>query len=163
MSVAGIFGSSLFANAVSQVAQKLAPSANQNTGTQSVFGALQQKLLESSSNSTAGETSTTGQLSQVGQDLESGNLSAAQTDFTAFKATLAQNLTEALHHSSAKPVSSASSSLASSTTGESSLFSAGSDPLAAAMLAYCSLQQGFIGGALKTSVSPITNTFSTSA
>ena len=42
MSVAGILGSSLFANAVSQVAQKLAPAANQNTGAQSVFGALQQ-------------------------------------------------------------------------------------------------------------------------
>ena len=47
MSVAGILGSSLFANAVSQVAQKLAPAANQNTGAQSVFGALQQTLLAS--------------------------------------------------------------------------------------------------------------------
>ena len=163
MSVAGIFGSSLFANAVSQAAQKLVPSANQNTGTQSVFGALQQKLLQSGSNSSTVGTSATGELSQIGQDLDSGNLPAAQADFTAFKATLAQNLTQALHHSSAKPVSSAGSSLASSATGESSLFGAGSDPLAAAMLAYGSLQQGSVGGALSASVSPTASTFSASA
>jgi hypothetical protein len=163
MSVAGIFGSSLFANAVSQVAQKLVPAANQNTGSQSVFGALQQKLLESGSNSSAGGTSPTGQLAQIGQDLASGNLPAAQADFTAFKTTLAQDLTQALHHSPAKPVSSAGNNLASGASGEASLFGAGSDPLAAAMLAYGSLQQGSLSGALSASAMPVASTFSASA
>jgi len=163
MSVAGILGSSLFANAVSQVAQKLAPAVNQNTGAQSVFGALQQTLLASGSNSSAGGTSPTGQLSQIGQDLESGNLPAAQADFTAFKTTLAQDLTQVLHHSPAKPVSSAGKSLASDASGESSLFGAGSNPLTAALLAYGSIQQGAVSGALNASMLPTAGTFSINA
>jgi hypothetical protein len=45
MSVAGILGSSLFANAVSQVAQKLAPAANQNTGAQCWWNLAYQSAL----------------------------------------------------------------------------------------------------------------------
>jgi hypothetical protein len=152
MSVAGILGSSLFANAVTQLAQK-SSSANPNTGAQSVFGSLQQRLLGSTSNSSAGGTSITGQLSQIGQDLESGNLPAAQADFTAFKISLSQHRTQTSQTSQTGSVSSGGSG---SSTGAS-------DPLAAAMLAYGSLQQGAIGGALNASILPTASTFSVNA
>ncbi len=162
MSVAGILGSSLFANAVSQVAQKLLPSsASLNTGAQSVFGALHQGLLESGSNASAVGTSVTGQLSQISQDLKSGNLPAAQADFTAFKTTLAQDVTQMLRHSPTGPVSNAGNSLSSGVSGKPC--SSGSDPLAAAMLAYGSLQQSPFGGGLNTSVLPPASTFSITA
>ena len=94
MSVAGIFGSSLFANAISQVAQKLSPPASPNAGAQSAFAALHQGLLGATSNSSAGGTSVAGQLAQIGQDLKSGNLAAAQADFTAFKIAISQHRTQ---------------------------------------------------------------------
>jgi hypothetical protein len=162
MSVAGILGSSLFANAVSQVAQKLLPSAgSMNTGAQSVFGALQQGLLESGPNASTAGTTVTGQLSQISQDLKSGNLPAAQADFTAFKTTIAQDVTQMLRHSPTGPVSNAGNSLSRGVSGRPS--SIGSDPLAAAMLAYGSLQQSPIGGGLNSSVLPPGSTISITA
>jgi len=104
----------------------------------------------------------TGQLSQVGKDLESGDLTAAQADFTALKTTLAQYRTQTSLHSSTGQASSGSNGSSTGASSLSSLLSAGSDPLAAAMLAYGSLQQGQSGGALNASVLP-TTTFSITA
>jgi hypothetical protein len=163
MSVAGILASSLFTNAVSQVAQKLSSAASLNTDAQSVFGALRQGLLESGSNSSSGGTSVPAKLSQVGKDLESGDLTAAQADFTALKTTLAQYRTQMSLHSSTGQASSGGNGSSSGASSQSSLFGVGSDPLAAAMLAYGSLQQGQTGGALNASVLPTTNTFSITA
>ena len=163
MSVAGILASSLFANAVSQVAHKLSTAASPNTDAQSVFGALQQGLLAAGSNSSSGGTSVPATLSQVGKDLESGNLPAAQADFTAFKTTLAQYRTQMLLHSSTGQTSSGGNGSSSGASNQSCLFGSSSDPLAAAMLAYGSLQQGQSGGALNASVLPTANTFSITA
>lgn len=156
MSVAGILGSSLFANAVSQVAQKLVPSAE--AGAQSVFGALQQGLTAAGVNSSVGSAPLTGQLSQIGQDLTSGNLPAAQADFSAFKLTLAQDATQLLHHSTSGLASSGSSTSSTGASGNSSTAGTGSNPLAAAMLAYSSLQQSALNGALNSAISPLSIT-----
>jgi hypothetical protein len=163
MSVAGILASGLFANAVSQVAQKLPSAASLTTDAQSVFGALKQGLLASGSNSSSGGTSVTGQLSQIGQDLKSGDLPAAQADFTAFKTTLAQYRAQMLLHSPTGQASSGGNGSSTGASSQSSLLGAGSDPLAAAMLAYGALQQGQTGGALNASVLPNVNTFSIAA
>jgi hypothetical protein len=152
MSVAGILGSSLFANAASQVAQKLVPSAKLNADAQSVFGDLQKGLINS------GATSSTGQLSQIGQDLTSGNLPAAQADFSAFKLTLAQDATQLLNRSASKQSSNAGNTSSTGASGNSGLFGAGSNPAAAAMLAYSSLQQSAMNGALNASVLPLSIT-----
>jgi hypothetical protein len=162
MSVAGILASSLFTNAVSQATQKSSSAASKNTDTKSAFGTLQQGLLASSSNSSSSGTSVTGQLSQVGEDLESGNLTAAQADFSTLKTTLAQYWTQMLHSSTGQ-ASSGSNGSSSSSSGQSSLSSASSDPLAGAMLAYGSLQQSQTGGALNASMLPTASTFSITA
>jgi hypothetical protein len=158
MSVAGILGSSLFANAASQVAQKLVPSAKLNADAQSVFGDLQKGLINSGATSSTGATSLTGQLSQIGQDLTSGNLPAAQADFSAFKLTLAQDATQLLNRSASKQSSNAGNISSTGASGNSSLFGAGSNPAAAAMLAYSSLQQSAMNGALNASVLPLSIT-----
>jgi len=160
MSVAGILASGLFSNALSQAGQQSSSAANLKTGAQSVFASLKQKLLEPGSNSNTVGTSVTAQLSQVAQDLSSGNLPAAQADFSAFKATLAQHVGQLLQHS---PAGSAPSAGSSSSSGASNSLAAGADPLAAAMLAYGSLQQGAINGALNASALPATGTFSINA
>jgi hypothetical protein len=162
MSVAGILASGLFSNALSQVGQKSPSTANLKTAAQSVFGGLKQEFLEPATNSSAAGASVTAQLSQVGQDIKTGNLSAAQSDFGALKLTLAQHVGQMLQHS-AGSAQGAGSSLASSASGESSLLGTGTDPLAAAMLAYGSLQQGVINGALNASVSPTAGAFSVNA
>jgi hypothetical protein len=151
MSVAGILGSSLFANAASQVAQKLVPSAKLKADAQSVFGDLQKGLINSGATSSTGATSLTGQLSQIGQDLTSGNIPAAQADFSAFKLTLAQDATQFLNRSASKLGSSAGNT--SSTGG-----SGNSNPSAAAMLAYNALQQSAMNGAFSASVLPLSVT-----
>jgi hypothetical protein len=163
MSVAGILASGLFSNAISHAGKQSPSPANLKTGAQSVFGTLQQNLLGSGSSSSAAGTSVTAQLSQVGQDLSSGNLPAAQADFSAFKVTLAQHVGQLLNHSQSGSAPSAGSSSSSGASSESSLLGSGNDPLAAAMLAYGSLQQGAINGALNASVSPTASTFSINA
>jgi hypothetical protein len=163
MSVAGILASGLFSNALCQVGQKSPSTANLKTAAQSVFGGLKQEFLEPATNSSSAGASVTAQLSQVGQDIKTGNLSAAQSDFGALKLTLAQHVGQMLQHSPAGSAQGAGSSLASSASGESSLLGTGTDPLAAAMLAYGSLQQGVINGALNASVSPTAGAFSVNA
>jgi|SRR5580658_7352398 hypothetical protein len=155
MSVAGILGSSLFANAISQVAQKVVPSAE--AGAQSVFGALQQGLAAAGVSSGSGGTSLTSQLSQIGQDLTSGNLPATQSDFSAFKSTLAQDATQFLNQSTSKSGSSAGTS-STSASGNSNPSGSSSNPLAAAMLAYSSLQQSAMNVALNASMAPLSIT-----
>ena len=143
-----------FSNLVSQAGQQSFSPAKLKTAAQSVFGGLQQKLLGPDSNSNAVGASVTAQLLQVGQDLKSGNLPAAQADFGAFKMTLAQHVGQLLNHSTSGSSSSAANSSSTGASSESSLLSAGTDPLAAAMLAYGSLQQGVINGALNASDRP---------
>jgi hypothetical protein len=120
-------------------------------------------MTESESSSSAGGSSVTGQLSQIGQDLNLGNLPAAQADFAAFKTALEQHATQMLRHSPAGSVPSAGNSYLNGASGESNLLGTGSDPLAAAMLAYGSLQQGVVNGTLNTSVLSPASTFSINA
>ena len=163
MSVAGILASGLFSNLISQAGRQSSSTANLKSSAESVFGSLQQKLLGAGSNSSAGGTSVTAQLSQVGQELSSGNLPATQADFGTFKVTLAQHVGQLLQHSPGGSTPSAGNSAPSGASSQSSLLGAGADPLAAAMLAYGSLQQGAINGALNASVSPTAGTFSINA
>ena len=154
MSVTGILASSLFANAGAQAAQRLPLAANLSSGAQSAFAALQQKLSSSASGSGAGATSLSAQLTQVGQDLGAGDLSAAQNDFSTLKMTLAQDQTKLLRHFHIGSSSSGGGNAQTGSSGVSSQPGAGSDPLAAAMLAYGSLQQTLNSGALSTSLTP---------
>jgi len=122
MSVAGILASNLFSTAGSLIAQKPPSTAKgHNSAEQPSFAAEQQKLSTPGSSSPAGATSLPAQLTQLGQDLQAGNLQSAQADFAAFRI--------ALEHSPA------------SHGKHSREGSGGSDPLSAAMQAYSSLQQ----------------------
>lgn len=158
MSVAGILGSSLFANAASLVAQKLVPSAKIKQDAQSVFGALQKGLTNSGGSSDSSGSSITGQLSQIGQDLTSGNIPAAQADFSAFKLTLAQDATQLLNQAANKLGSSAGNA-----SGTLSQLGTGSNPLDAAMMAYSSMQQGAMNAAMNSSISPTATALSINA
>jgi hypothetical protein len=136
MSVAGVLAGSMFSNAASLFGQKSPSGARgANSGLPS-FAATQQKISPPSSGPTAGATSASGQLTQLGKDLSTGNLASAQADFSAFKL--------ALSHGPASDVKHAGSGL----NGQAN---AAIDPLAAAMQAYSSLQ-----------LSPMTNGLSTS-
>lgn len=157
MSVAGILASSLFSNPLSQLAQQ-SPAANKagsatqsksTSGAQSMFSELQQKIAAQGANATD-STSLSGQINQLGNDLQSGNLSAAQSDFTTLKATLAQSATSHLNQLMTVP----KAFLGGSTqAGSSSASGAGSssDPLLAAFQAYSSLQQNPLNSNLSNS------------
>jgi hypothetical protein len=137
MSVSGILAGSLFSNAASLFGGN-SPSAAKGSpaGHQPSFKSLQQQLSASSPGATAGATSVSNPLATLGQDLNSGNLAAAQADFSAFR--LAMSHGPAAH--TGNPQSQANSMSGSA-----------NDPLAAAMQAYSSLQ-----------LSPMTNGMSTS-
>jgi hypothetical protein len=173
MSVSGISGSNLFAGLSSTPVQNKFQQIQQGfqqlgqdlqsgnlTQAQSDFSALQQ-LLPSQQQTAASTTQSTTQtsnpilqaISQLGQDLKSGNLSAAQSDFT----TLQQDIKQVQgagggHHHHARPENSQASSQQS---GVASLFASlgqalQSGNLTAAQQTYSTLQQDFLqfsGGA----------------
>ncbi len=148
MSIAGILASGLFSNPLSQLSQHLpaangAPSTPQSggaTGAQSFFADLQQKLASQSANS-AGSTSLSGQMTQLGDDLKSGDIGAAQSDFSTIKTTLAQSATSHLNQLMTVPKAFLGSSSATNTSAAANTGTASSDPLIAAFQAYTSLQQ----------------------
>lgn len=161
MSVAGIFASSLFSDIGSEIAQKPPPTPSPNQGAQSTFSAVHRQL--SSQGSTSGATSLSAQMTQLGQDLKSGNLPAAQADFSAIKTALAQDSSLHLRHRTAGPLSSDSSSSSAGSAGVFGQSGAGSDPLAAAMQAYSSLQQNPINSAFGSSLTTPASTFALDA
>lgn len=148
MSVAGILASSLFANTAARAVnhnnsqppsfgvqfantfQSYLKSGNAS-GAQSMFETMQQKLAAFGSNTSP----VSAQMSQLGQDLKSGDTSAAQSDFNGIQSTLQQGLAARLHHVNPAP-GSGSSSANSTTTGDALL----SNPMTAALQAYSSLQ-----------------------
>jgi hypothetical protein len=158
MSVAGILASSLFSNPLSQVAQR-SPGANgfgpvSKSGpaseTQS-FADLQQKLSAQNANS-GGSTSFSGQMTQLGNDLASGNIGSAQTDFSNLKLTLSQGVGSMLNHLSTSPKPIRGTSLPTTSSPASSSGALQSNPLTAAWQAYSSLQQNPLNSALSSSV-----------
>jgi hypothetical protein len=133
MSVAGILASSLFSHAGSYIAQKAglgsgSKSGNISTSTQPSFAAIQQKL-EALSGSSTNNSSLAGQITQLGSDLKTGNISAAQNDFNSMQTTLGHSTVAKLHHQYGQATSADGSSLPSATQ------------MAAALQAYSSLQQ----------------------
>jgi len=158
MSVAGILASSLFSNPLSQVAQR-SPGASglgstskpgNASGAQSFFADLQQKMSAPSTNS-AGPTSLSGQMTQLGNDLKSGDIGSAQTDFSNLKNTLLQGPGSQLNGllTAPKPVRATNLSATSSPTSSSG---SPSNPLTAAWQAYSSLQQNPLNSALSSSM-----------
>jgi hypothetical protein len=158
MSIAGILASSLFSSPLSQVAQRSTGangpgSASQSgnaSGAQSFFADLQQKLTPQSTSS-AGPTSLSGQMNQLGDDLESGNIGSAQTDFSRLKLTLSQGSGSQLNHLLTVPKPFRGTNLSAASSPASSSGNPSSNPLAAAWQAYSSLQQNPLNSALSNS------------
>jgi hypothetical protein len=163
MSVAGIFASGLFSDIGSEIAQKPPSTPSPNQGAQSTFSAVHRQLSSQGSNSGAGATSLSAQMTQLGQDLKSGNLLAAQTDFSTIRTALAQDSSLHLRHRTAGPLSSESSATQAGSTGVFSQSGAGTDPLMAAMQAYSSLQQNPIDSAFGASLATPASTLAVDA
>jgi hypothetical protein len=157
MSVAGILASSLFSDVGSEFAQKSPSAANLKSGAQQTFSAVQQQL--SAPGSIASGTSFPAQLTQLGQDLKSGNLAAAQADFSALRIAFPQSPSSQLRHHQAGRASSESGSSSASPSGMFTQSSADSDAMTAAMQAYSSLQQNPIDSALGSSLMAPASTF----
>jgi hypothetical protein len=158
MSIAGILASSLFSSPQSQLAQQ-SPGANgpgsasqsgNASGAQSFFGDLQQKL-SAQGTSSAGPTSLSGQMNQLGSDLESGNIGSAQTDFSHLKLTLLPGPGLQSNHLQTVPKPFRGTNLSATSAPASSSGSLPSNPLAAAWQAYSSLQQNPLNSALSNS------------
>src|ERR1017187_2961465 len=176
MSVAGILASSIFSGLGSQAAQKStsAGSSIESTfdsdlqsgnvsGAQSIFSALQQKMLaQSSGSTTATRSALSSQLAQLGQDLKSSNLTAAQSDFATIRSNVSNDLRSRLHHQSG-----ASSQDGSSATNASSLSSqAGSgsqSSMTAALQAYSAMQLNPLNASLNSSMIGNPSTFAVNA
>lgn len=170
MSVAGIFASSLFSNPTVQIAQKVAgwaasavkdkgpdPQSGNLSGAQSVYGALQQKLALQSP---ACESSISAKMMQLGQDLKSGNLTAAQADSSSIHQTLNR-----IGHQYIQPVSNEDGRSQSGTSQNfgQTVASSLTDPLMAAFQAYSSLQQTPFNAALRNSLAQDLSTISIDA
>lgn len=144
MSVAGILASSLFSSVGSHIAQKT-PAVSSAT-TDAFKSDLQQKLTAQGS----GSPSLPAQVTQLGQDLTSGNLPAAKGDFN--------NMVLAFTNGSASPMHSQShpTSINGSTSqsGQSQ-----TDPMTAALQAYSALQLNPVSSSLIT----VPNTFAVQA
>ena len=161
MSVAGILAGTLFSGAGSQLAQKTPLSTINTSNTPSAFSAFQQTLSQSGSVPAPGKAPVSSELTQLGQDLKSGNLPAAQADYSALSMSIAQghaHMSGQLHSGSAASGnnSQAGASGASSTSGNLS------NPMAA-MLAYSSLQLSPAARGLSSSLMTPASTFSIDA
>jgi hypothetical protein len=159
MSVAGILASSLFSNPLSQVAQQ-SPGASglgsaskpgNAKGAQSFFADLQQKMSAPSANSAA-PTSLSGQMTQLGNDLKSGDIGSAQADFSNLKNSLLQGPGSQLNHLLTIPKPIRGTNLSASTAPTSGSGNLPSNPLTDAWQAYSSLQQNPLNSALSSSV-----------
>jgi hypothetical protein len=159
MSVAGILASSLFSSPLAQVAQR-SPGANgpgsssqsgNTSGAQSLFADMQQKL-SAQSTSSASSTSLSGQMTQLGNDLKSGDISSAQTDFSNLKLTLSQGPGSKLNHLLTAPKPILGNGLLATSSPTSGSENLPSNPLTAAWQAYSSLQQNPLNSALSSSV-----------
>ena len=136
MSVAGILSSSLFSNALSQLGQKSTSTSNSVTAnpkstadpSSHVFlGDLQKQLSSLSTGATGSNASLSAQMTQLGKDLEAGQLPAAKSDFNNVRAILSHT-------------PSSSSGNSSQLTGAQQTGSTQTDPSTAAWQAYNSLQ-----------------------
>ncbi len=151
MSVTGILASGLFSNVVSQLsngaksqASALGPDAQQ------AFSAVQKGIAALSSNPTIGTASLPASLSQLGQDIKSGNLPAAQADLSQIETFLPANLASQLNLA-LQPATGATGSpfgkpLPYSQSG------AVSDPVTLAMKAYGAIQQSLASNSSGTSL-----------
>jgi len=163
MSAAGIFASSLVSDATSLFAPKSPSTANKsNSASQSAFSAIQEKLSALDSGSNSGASPLTTQLSQLGKDLASGNLSASQADFTALRTSLGIGTSPRSGHPSGIPIQTGPNGTPAGSVPGSASASA-PNPWLSAMQAYSSLQQNPINGGQSASLLLPGNTFSTSA
>lgn len=156
MSVAGILAGNFLAGLGTQYAQpsQLSPI---NTNASSAFAAIQQKLSASGSAASSSAAPISSELSKLGQDLQLGNLSAAEADYTALKLAISQRHAQLSGQSGNTINGNSNQQGASGTSGASS------DPLAAAMQAYSALQQDASAGALSSSLINPISTFSINA
>jgi hypothetical protein len=151
MSVAGILASNLFSNVVSQLTNGAKASAGApGSGSQQTFSQVQKGLSALSSNSTTGMAALPSSLTQLGQDLKSGNLPGAQADLTQLESCLplglASQLNLALHPATGASGSPSGISLPSSQSG------AASDPMTVAMKLYGAFQQSLTSNSSRTSL-----------
>lgn len=124
MSVAGILASSLFSNTVASVGQK-APttsSANGSTITPTFASTLLQQ--PSASQGSASTSSLSAAINQLGQDLQSGNVTAARSDFSGIRSIFSHRPSQSATSSAAATTSSLASPLAGSDLQSSALASA---------------------------------------
>jgi hypothetical protein len=160
MSLAGILASSLFSSLGSQMSQKNhAPgsASGSATGAQSIFGALQQKLsAQSSASGSSGASSVPAQMTQLGNDLASGNLTAAQADYNDLKLQFSSGGVSPLHRHVAGQAGNENAATAGAPGQQT-------NPWTAAMQAYSSLQQNPLNGALNGSLLTNPTTFAVSA
>ena len=163
MSVAGILAGALFSGAGTQYAQESPLSSINTSSAPSAFAAVQQQLLQSGSVAPASSRSVHSELTQLSQDLKSGNLSAAQADYSALKITLAQLHMKLTGQSQSASAAGGDSDSQAGTSGTASQSSNITNPLAAAMLAYSSLQQNPNNVALSSSLITPASTFSINA
>ena len=96
-------------------------------------------------------------MSQLGQDLNLGNLSAAQADYSALKIAIAQ------HHTRLNGQPGMATAAGGNSSSQAGASGNVTDPLSAAMQAYGSLQQMAANGALSSSLINPSSTFSINA
>jgi hypothetical protein len=151
MSVAGILASNLFSNAISTLTQGSQPSVSQlGSGAHVSFADVQKFLSALGSSSTTSSPSVPAKLAQLGQDLQSGNLPAAQTDFSLLQnglpLGLQAQLNLSLHPANGTSGSPAPVSLPSNQSGGVS------NQMTMAMKVYGALQQGLTNNSQGTSL-----------
>jgi len=157
MSIAGILAGNLFSGAGTQYASQTPRSPFGTSSVPSEFAALQQKLSQASSVAQPAASSVPSEMSQLGQDLNLGNLSAAQADYSALKIAIAQ------HHTRLNGQPGMATAAGGNSSSQAGASGNVTDPLSAAMQAYGSLQQMAANGALSSSLINPSSTFSINA
>ena len=165
MSMAGILASTLLQNPLSQVGQN--PSAASQAGSLSQAGwgsgstsflaALQQRLPAQISGSASTSSAASAALTQLGEDLESGNLPSAQADFASLESIWSHGHNSALSHGSRNTGAGSSAGTGSqSATPAGNIFKTNAQ---AAWQAYNSLQQNPLAAELGESLGANANPF----
>ena len=163
MSVAGILASSLFSNPLSQLGHKssstakgLTPNSLSSDSSKMPFdlGASFAKPSTQVSGSAGDATSLSSQMTHLSQDLNGGNLPAAQADFSNLRLILSHHVSSAVNHQPLQSIGAgtgSSSSAPALSTGQPTA-DPQSNALTAAWQAYSSLQHNPINSVLNGSM-----------
>ena len=157
MSVAGILASSIFSNPLSQMGQK-SPSTAKGNGSSSDsskipfdLGASFAKPSTQASGSTGDASSLSAQMTHLGQDLNAGKLSAAQSDFSNLRLIASHHVPSVVSHLPNQSTGTGASGSLGTNTGQPTA-DPQSNALTAAWQAYSSLQGNPLNSVLNGSM-----------